>query len=246
VLLAALALAVDRWAGLERFLVDLESHGRDAPFDDVDLSRTVGWFTTFYPVLLDATQAASPGEALAMAAAARQGIPAQGFHYTVLRYLAGGALAEQLGAMPEAQILFNYLGQFDQQSGETAILAAAKERMGPGRGPRNRRSHLLSVDSLVAGGVLQVNWGFSEAVYAPARIAALADHYQDALDALLAFCASGQRVPALLHADETLEHDALAGIVSELQQADAEDDEWDDLLAVLNSASSDNASEINL
>src|SRR5690606_39992324 len=53
VLLAAVASALGEWAGRDGgILVDLEGHGREPLFDDVDLSRTVGWFTTQYPVLL--------------------------------------------------------------------------------------------------------------------------------------------------------------------------------------------------
>ena len=52
-LLTAMALAFARWTGVGMLLVDLEGHGREALFDDVDLSRTVGWFTTIFPVALD-------------------------------------------------------------------------------------------------------------------------------------------------------------------------------------------------
>ena len=53
VLLTALAQAVSRWTGASATLVELEGHGREPLFDDVDLSRTVGWFTSLYPVVLD-------------------------------------------------------------------------------------------------------------------------------------------------------------------------------------------------
>ncbi len=54
VLLTALGRALCSWSGHERILIDVEGHGREALFDDVDLSRTVGWFTSLYPVVVDA------------------------------------------------------------------------------------------------------------------------------------------------------------------------------------------------
>ena len=72
VLLTALAQAYVRWSGQGSLLVDLEGHGREELFDDVDLSRTVGWFTTLYPVLLQvpAGERAGPGVASGQGAVA--------------------------------------------------------------------------------------------------------------------------------------------------------------------------------
>ena len=64
VLLTALAQAVGQWSGQPQVLVDLEGHGRDVAFSELDLSRTVGWFTTIHPVRLDLTGRLEPGEAL--------------------------------------------------------------------------------------------------------------------------------------------------------------------------------------
>ena len=78
VLLCALARAFRRWTGEERLLVDLEGHGREELFDGVDLSRTVGWFTTLFPVLLDLRGAAAEGRRAAGAQGAAAGRPRPG------------------------------------------------------------------------------------------------------------------------------------------------------------------------
>ncbi|MFE1248741.1 amino acid adenylation domain-containing protein [Streptomyces sp. NPDC058766] len=121
VLLAALALAVDRWRGTERStLVRLEGHGREEDLvPGADLSRTVGWFTSMYPARVD-VRGVDPAEVLAGGSAAGQAVrrvkeqlravPGKGMGYGLLRYL-NPQTAEQLADHPAPQIGFNYLGR---------------------------------------------------------------------------------------------------------------------------------------
>jgi len=129
ILLAGLATAVARWRqrrgqDLGPVLVDVEGHGRvlaSGPGgNDVDLSRTVGWFTAIYPVRLDPATA-SPAEVAAGGAVAEQvvkrvkeqlrAVPGDGLGYGLLRYL-NPETAPVLAALPAPQIGFNYLGRF--------------------------------------------------------------------------------------------------------------------------------------
>ncbi|MEU8652065.1 amino acid adenylation domain-containing protein [Streptomyces sp. NPDC048737] len=121
VLLAALALAVNRWRGADRpTLVRLEGHGRE---EDVvpgaDLSRTVGWFTSMYPARVDVgavdladVLAGGPaaGEAIKLVKEQLRGVPDKGVGYGLLRYL-NPETAPQLAEYPVPQIGFNYLGR---------------------------------------------------------------------------------------------------------------------------------------
>ncbi|MFD9004256.1 amino acid adenylation domain-containing protein [Streptomyces sp. NPDC059582] len=121
VLLAALALAVQRWRGTERsMLVRLEGHGRE---EDVvpgaDLSRTVGWFTSMYPARIDAAGAdladvlaggPAAGTAIKRVKEQLRQIPDKGMGYGLLRYL-NPESAGQLAEYPAPQIGFNYLGR---------------------------------------------------------------------------------------------------------------------------------------
>src|ERR671924_940404 len=87
VLLTALALAIAQWCrrrgrgSSAAVLIDVEGHGREEVFADVDLTRTVGWFTTIYPVLLDLRQAAGLGEALKVIKEQLRGVPQRGIGY---------------------------------------------------------------------------------------------------------------------------------------------------------------------
>ncbi|ANP50039.1 non-ribosomal peptide synthetase [Streptomyces griseochromogenes] len=121
VLLAALALAVNRWRGADRSaLVRLEGHGRE---EDVvpgaDLSRTVGWFTSMYPVRVDVcgvdladvlAGGSAAGKAIKLVKEQLRQVPDKGVGYGLLRYL-NPETAAQLAEYPVPQIGFNYLGR---------------------------------------------------------------------------------------------------------------------------------------
>jgi amino acid adenylation domain-containing protein/non-ribosomal peptide synthase protein (TIGR01720 family) len=192
VLLTALVLAFARWAGARSLLIDLEGHGREALFDDVDLSRTVGWFTTIFPVFLDLEGAADhPGAALKAIREQLRRIPNRGIGYGLLRYLSGDTdVAQQLRALPQAEVSFNYVGQFDQVLAESALFEPAEESAGPTRGEGGRRSHLLDVNGLIVGGRLYVEWTYSEKLHQRATVERLAQHFIEALRSLIAHCQS--------------------------------------------------------
>ncbi|HLB76738.1 MAG TPA: condensation domain-containing protein, partial [Candidatus Dormibacteraeota bacterium] len=113
VLLAALGRALSHWTGRDRVLVGVEGHGREEILDGVDLSRTVGWFTTQFPVALTAAHGGDWGEALKSVKEQLRAIPRKGLSYGALRYLSredcpAGVLRDD--SMP--QIWFNYHGQW--------------------------------------------------------------------------------------------------------------------------------------
>jgi non-ribosomal peptide synthase protein (TIGR01720 family) len=107
-----------------------------------------------------------------------------------LRYLAGDESAGQLADLPEPQISFNYLGQFDQALPREAAFAPAQEARGPDRDPRGPRSTLLEVTGSVVGGCLRVEWTYSTNQYDDLTIDWLAQDYIAALRELIAHCQS--------------------------------------------------------
>src|SRR6185295_6301773 len=100
-----------RWSGQRHLRLDLEGHGREELFDDVNLSRTVGWFTTIYPVVLAPPQSASLEEALKTVKEQLRAIPNRGIGYGLLRYLRNDEQTRSLRTTPSL-LSFNYLGQF--------------------------------------------------------------------------------------------------------------------------------------
>ncbi|MEV6263587.1 amino acid adenylation domain-containing protein [Streptomyces sp. NPDC051784] len=110
VLLAALALTLRETGDHDAVTVTLESHGRE----DLDLSRTVGWFTSEYPVRTATT--GGPADVLRAAKEAKRRSPGHGLGYGILRHLdpEGASLA----AVPAPDVLLNYLGRFTTPSGD--------------------------------------------------------------------------------------------------------------------------------
>src|SRR6185295_15763864 len=189
VLLTALTQALVRWTGEQRILINLEGHGREELFPDVDLSRTIGWFTSLFPVVLDLGAQADAGMALKAIKEQLRRIPNRGIGYGLLRYLSTDqATIEQLRALPEPEISFNYLGQFDQALSEAGLFGPAPESSGPPVSPRSRRPYLLDINGSISGGQLHLVWSFSQNSYEQATIEKLAGDVLDALRALIAHC----------------------------------------------------------
>lgn len=195
VLLTALALTCQQWREEKSLLIDLEGHGREELFDDVNLSRTVGWFTSIFPVRLDLGNNTNPRETLKSIREQLRQIPNRGIGYGILRYLSqDSTIIEQLKALPQAEISFNYLGQFDQVLSESSLFAAATESSDATSSLRNQRSYLLTINGLVIGGQLQMNWEYSAAVHQHSTIANLAEGFIEALRLLIADCQSSDAV----------------------------------------------------
>ncbi|WP_342781545.1 amino acid adenylation domain-containing protein [Amycolatopsis rhizosphaerae] len=184
VLIAALARTVAEWSGRPRVLLDTEGHGRE-PLgdDDVDLSRTVGWFTSIHPLVVTADE---PGAALRSAKTARRGVPNGGVGYGLLRYLRDDEAAERVRALPESSLLFNYLGQFEQGTEAERRWSMAPEPTGPAQDERAVRRYLLEVSALVRDGTLHLRWTYSPGAHRRATIERLAGRFGEHVDELVA------------------------------------------------------------
>ncbi|MEO5816458.1 MAG: amino acid adenylation domain-containing protein [Gemmatimonadaceae bacterium] len=185
-LLAALAEALGDWAGDGEIVVNVEGHGREDIVHGADLSRTMGWFTTIFPVRLPLHRVEA-GARLKETKELLRAVPRRGIGYGVLRYLDG---AETLRAQTTPDIVFNYLGQFDQVLAGSSLFGFATEPTGAWYGPWTQRRHLLELNALVVDGRLELRWSYSTAAHTPATINALSDRYVAALRSVIAHCTS--------------------------------------------------------
>ncbi|MFO0758295.1 MAG: condensation domain-containing protein [Byssovorax sp.] len=193
VLLAALAPALARFTGSTVVLVDLEGHGREEIFPDLDVSRTVGWFTTLFPAVLsiDADIDASPGAHLTSIKEQLRSIPERGLGYGLLRYLRGDASIEPaLRAMPAAEVVWNYLGQLDQALPASAPLRWAEGPIGPSKSPLQRRGHALDLNAHVIGGRLRLRIAYGARRFSRAMIEELGASFLASLRRLIEHCRS--------------------------------------------------------
>jgi non-ribosomal peptide synthase protein (TIGR01720 family) len=189
VLLAAMLQVVARWSGNQLLQVDLEGHGREGIFEGVDLSRTVGWFTTLYPMFFDLREADSLAEVLERVREAFDTLPNRGVGYGVLRYTSEDPETRgRLRAMPGAEISFNYLGQFDQVVPEASAFKPARESTGAAHSGRGARSHVFEINSMVVGGRLRLSWGYSQNLHQRSSAEDLVARYAEVLRQLVAEC----------------------------------------------------------
>ncbi|MEQ9672404.1 amino acid adenylation domain-containing protein [Coleofasciculus sp. G2-EDA-02] len=193
VLLTALVQTFTEWTQEPFLLLDLEGHGREAIDKDIDVSRTVGWFTTIFPVLLTLEGISQPGEALKAIKEQLRGIPNRGIGYGVLRYLSEDAeVIQKLSSFPQAEVRFNYLGQFDQILSESRLFELVYPTPGISRSLRGNRRYLIDVNGFVLGGQLQLEWTYSQQIHQRITIEQLAQGFVEALQALIAHCQSAE------------------------------------------------------
>jgi amino acid adenylation domain-containing protein/non-ribosomal peptide synthase protein (TIGR01720 family) len=186
VLLSALLHVISQWTGKNSILLDLMAHGREDILADVDLSRTVGWFTTIYPVFFQLGNAHSPEQALQPVKQQLRQVPNRGIGYGLLRYLAlEPNISEQLRTLPEAEIAFNYIGQTNQHFSDTSLFQLAPESTGSNFDPQGIRKHLLAVVAKIGSGKLQFEWIYSENFYQRATIENLSEKFVDTLRSLV-------------------------------------------------------------
>ncbi|WP_434587393.1 amino acid adenylation domain-containing protein [Streptomyces sp. A5-4] len=203
VLLTALAVTLARWRrdrGQDQTFahIELEGHGREGRFVagdagfEPDLSRTVGWFTTLFPVTVDpgaATDFTAPAYLAATLKAVKEDlarVPSNGVSYGALRYLTDTGLTA-----PAPQVLFNYLGRFDAGLSGDWQLAGTTGQLGEKRDPRMRMPRALEFNAIAepdASGeyelVTTISW--PEGVFTDGDIATLGQYFQAALAALAA------------------------------------------------------------
>ncbi|MFA1545317.1 amino acid adenylation domain-containing protein, partial [Actinomadura chokoriensis] len=217
VLLAGLALAVTEWRrrrGVRTrdsaVLVDLEGHGREdltaAPGGghgaDFDLSRTVGWFTSMFPVRLDAGAAEwnevrsggpAAGDAVRSVKERLRALPDNGIGYGLLRYL-NAATGAELAARPAPQMVVNYLGRVEAGDGDWSIAAEAGALDGGGDAAMPL-AHTVEIDAIArdsaAGPRLSATWTWAARILDGADVAELAAAWFEALQGIVAHVAAG-------------------------------------------------------
>ncbi|HTK08293.1 MAG TPA: amino acid adenylation domain-containing protein [Ktedonobacteraceae bacterium] len=190
VLLTALVQAFALWTGQSRLLLDLEGHGREEIADEtIDLSRTVGWFTTIYPLLLEIEPQMEPGTALKAVKEQMRQIPHRGFSYGLRRYLSNDPAYHVDDAnIPRAQVLFNNFGQMEATAYEHTMFLPAPISAGSLHSEQEPRSHLLDITGQIVGGTLRVAWRYSRHIHRRETIQQLAQSFIANLQTLIAHC----------------------------------------------------------
>ncbi|WP_199896765.1 non-ribosomal peptide synthetase, partial [Streptomyces niger] len=199
ILVTALGRTLSGWTGADRLVLGLEGHGREELFDDVDLSRTVGWFTTHFPVALTLP---AGGWDVAVKSVKEQlrAVPGRGLGYDALRFLSlPGAPGHALHADPLPPVSFNYLGQWDGTTAQDGLVRDRLPALGQDHAADEPRPYLLDIVGMVEDGSLGFTWIFSGEVFDRPTVERVAHAHLTALRALLDHCqdpASGGATPS--------------------------------------------------
>jgi len=188
ILLTALGLTVKEWTREDQVLVNLEGHGREKIIKDIDIARTVGWFTAQYPVILDMSGDRNLAYRIKSVKESMRQIPNKGIGYGILRYQ---TLPENKGALKfnlEPEINFNYLGQFDGDV-NTELFTISGIPTGKSISPYMENLYAMDINGMVAKGRLILNFTYHKGEYENGTIIKIAKIFKENLLRIVDHCA---------------------------------------------------------
>ncbi len=190
VLLTSLALALAEWTGVDRVVVDVEAHGRELVGDaDLDLSRTVGWFTSVFPVALTVRPGDEPMANLVQVRETLRRIPGKGIGHGLLRYLCRDERSvAALRSAPCPDVNFNYMGDRADSGPTAGRFRVVPGNWGEARSPNGLRPHVLEVNTFLQDGALHAVWTYSDRLHDRATVERLADRFMTTLRDLIRAC----------------------------------------------------------
>nr|WP_314464359.1 non-ribosomal peptide synthetase [uncultured Clostridium sp.] len=189
ILLTALSIALRQLTGGDRIKIKMEGHGRETLHEDLDISRTIGWFTTLYPVLIDLEGETELSQNIKMVKESLRKIPNQGIGYGILKYMAKD---EVLLQEEDAPILFNYLGEIDNDI-TTEVFSPSCYSCGKSTGDNVQRDARIEMDSIIIHGELVLNTTYHKKEYGAEQIARLNAAYMECLKRVIEHCMNKEK-----------------------------------------------------
>ncbi|MFD2875856.1 condensation domain-containing protein [Paenibacillus rhizoplanae] len=185
-LLAALGLTMQEWTDHEKLAIHLEGHGREEVLDDVDVTRTVGWFTSIYPVVFELKKAEGIAYWVKSFKEKLRGIPNKGVGYGALKYLTPAENSGiESGMAPE--ISFNYLGQWDRKL-NVGAMSMSELFAGTSMSPQSERAYALDIIGNVIDGKLTLSVTYDQQEYQESTMQALLVNYKKQLLSIVVHC----------------------------------------------------------
>lgn len=187
VLVTALALAAQRTGAGSKFAVNMEGHGRErlAGMEDIDVSRTVGWFTSLYPVMVELPDNTDLGYRIRYVKEGLRKVPGKGIGYGVLRYMAEDGAHAALSHAQGPRVSFNYLGQFEYGGGH---FRPAATQPGNNQSPSHPLLHDVEITAQVEGGPLTVNIAYDARKFHQGAVTNFGRAYMEVLREIIEHC----------------------------------------------------------
>ncbi|MGF7531392.1 lichenysin non-ribosomal peptide synthetase LicA [Bacillus paralicheniformis] len=184
ILLTALGLALKEWTGQEDFIICLEGHGREDIIDGLNISRTVGWFTSQFPALIQMRHSGDIGYQIKQIKEELRHIPNKGIGYGIYRYLT----EEGKKAKPiKHDISFNYLGQFTEMA-DSGLFTRSILPSGDPLSPETEKPNALDIVGYIEDGILTMSIAYHSLGYKESTVAAVAASFKTYLLQLIDHC----------------------------------------------------------
>jgi len=186
-LLSALGLAVKRWKGQNCVAVELEGHGREEIHKPVNIDRTVGWFTSVYPVVLNVSE--DIGDTIIDTKETLRNIPNHGIGYGVVKYLGTQELPDAA-----ANLCFNYLGHMDREFGAEGRITTSDLSYGSIIAEENAPNHDITMNGSVFGGKLRFDVTYNQGKFSTRDIELFCQNFVQAIQRIVQHCVHQKKV----------------------------------------------------
>ncbi len=178
ILIALLAKSLMRWCQTDCITLDIERHGREELTTEINLSATLGWFTSVFPLRLSCNKNLSLLEIIQSVQQQLQAVPRHGISYGLRRFVK----TTDCTADQQSQIAFNYWGQLDQAFAQNFFSIGELKLLSH---PKNIRPYLITIDAVIKNKQLELSWTYSRNFHRRTTIAKLAQRFLADLKNLL-------------------------------------------------------------
>lgn len=180
-LVTALAIAAGTWTRCASLAIHMEGHGREPVVKDIDISRTVGWFTSQFPVILDTRAITDTGRIIKITKETLRRIPNKGIDYGILKYLTQPKKKKNSILDLKPDISFNYLGEFHSSS-KTLFIQDID--------PEFENHYKLNIEGITLNDRMSFTFYYNRCEYDPGSINQLIALFRSALDDIILHCQS--------------------------------------------------------
>jgi len=217
-LLAALGLSIGKWTGSDNVLIGMEGHGRENILEDMDITRTIGWFTSLYPVILDVSRREDIARTIKLVKENLNSIPHNGVGYGILKYVTQYENKEDIEFSLNPELVFNYLGEFGQDSGENDIIDISNLSSGDSASENMEIKYSLEIVGELSDGRLNFNFYYDSSKFDSSTIERIIEDY---------------RANLLMIADHCLEREGTEITPSDLTSKGLSIDDLDNIFEIL-------------
>ena len=214
-LLAALAMTIKSWKQKDIAVFDLESHGRENLYEETDVTRTIGWFTSIYPVVIPVDDVNDIKKNIIKVKEIIKKVPKSGIGYGLLKYV----LKDPAFQTARPKICFNYLGVVSEAKRDNKFVTSSLQG-GKEIGPKYKSDYYLEINCQVINNKLEISFSCSELEFNETDAKQLAQDYKMNLLKIMNHCMT-KKEPEITPSDlstESIDSDFMEEIFDNLYQ----------------------------